>query len=298
MISPFSRIGLFAKPGDELVANTFAHLIGFLEGLEFSLFIESDSAKIVDRKVRANAKTKSRKDIAEFCDLIIVVGGDGSLLNTARSIVDYNVPILGINRGRLGFLADINPKDLEENLKAILAGDFEQEERELLQASIIRGESKVAENCALNDVVLFSGSIARMIEFEIFIDNHFVLQQRSDGIIAATPTGSTAYALSGGGPILYPTIDAFCLVPMFPHTLSNRPIVVKNTSQIKIVISEQKISPTVSFDGQEHIELKPSDEVVIKHHPTKVKLLHPKGYNYFAVLREKLGWNVNKAFDR
>ena len=296
MERPFTRIGLFAKPKDDEVKSTFIRLVSFLHQEGYSLFVESYSARLLESKKKI--KVKDKKDIASSCDLIIVVGGDGSLLNTARSIVDDRVPVVGINRGRLGFLADISPEQLEHTLTPILAGDFEEEERSLLHASVVRGEKQIAEKTALNDVVMFSGTIARMIEFEIFIDNHFVLQQRSDGIIAATPTGSTAYALSGGGPILYPTIDAFCLVPMFPHTLTNRPIVVKSSSSIKIIISEKEITPTISFDGQEHISLKPRDEIIIKQHKHTVRLLHPKGYNYFGVLREKLGWNVSKTSDR
>jgi NAD+ kinase len=298
----FKTIGLFAKPNDEAVKTTFFKLVDFLQQQhqQVKLFIEQTTATNIfgTQPLTAKVAIKEKTEIAKHCDLIIVVGGDGSLLNAARSVVDQKVPILGINRGKLGFLADIPPHQLEAAVAEILAGSFIQEERSVLNATIIRNDQQLAQQVALNDVVMFSGSIARMIEFEIFIDNHFMLQQRSDGIIAATPTGSTAYALSGGGPILYPTIDAFCLVPMFPHTLSNRPIVIQNQSVIKIVISEKKLSPTVSFDGQEHIKLQPRDEIIIKAHPTNIKLLHPKGYNYFAVLREKLGWNSNKFVDR
>lgn len=287
---PFSKIGLFTKTHDLKVEDTFLKLINYLKENAYTIFVESQSAKLLEDKT--NIEIKSKEKIASFCDLIIITGGDGSLLNAARAIVDYNVPILGINTGKLGFLADIRPLNLDKMLKTIMQGIYEEEERTLLSTQVIR-ENKEILNCkALNDIVMHSASIARMIEFEIFIDERFVLKQKSDGIIAATPTGSTAYALSGGGPILYPTINAFCLVPMFPHTLSNRPLVIKDSSIITINVTEKELKLNLSFDGQEHFELKYNDKIVITKHKNHIKLLHPKGYNYFDVLREKLGWNV------
>lgn len=292
----FKQIGLFAKYNSNTVAETFEKLIHFLKKRGHGLQIETLSAKLVPQH---GCLEVPREKLGENADLIIVVGGDGSLLNAARAVVPYEVPVLGINRGRLGFLADILPNQLEERLSAILDGEYVEEARTLLQVQILRNEKNVAENTALNDVVLYNGSLARMIEFEIYINHRFVSQQSSDGLITATPTGSTAYALSGGGPILYPKLPAFVLVPMFPHTLSSRPIVVDDTSHIQVLInSDNEIYPKLSCDGQWHYDLAPNDRVEIQKHPKKLVLIHPKDYDYFAILREKLGWHTHQKEKR
>lgn len=296
MKGPFPRIGLFTKHNSEEIKDSLVNVISFLESLGHTLVVEESSATILDSKPK---RTIHKDEIGEQCDLVIVVGGDGSLLRAARAIIQSNVPIVGINRGRLGFLADIRPDQLEESLKPILEGSYTEEERTLLDVAIMRAGKPIDMQCALNDVVLYTGDIARMIEFEIFIDDQFVLYQRADGLIAATPTGSTAYSLSGGGPILYPTLSAFTLVPMFPHTLSSRPIVISDQSKIKLVIpTNNEMTPKISCDGQVHLELALGDEIHMQKHPSPLRLIHPKGYNYFALLRQKLGWNTHLTSDR
>lgn len=286
----FKTIGLFAKYNNLSIADTFENLIAFLSKRGHKLFIEEQSNTLLGTHT---FPILSKEEIGEHCDLMIVVGGDGSLLNAARAIVPYQVPILGVNRGHLGFLADILPQEMEQKLETILAGTYTEEQRFLLNAYIVREKEKISENHALNDIVLYTGALARMIEFEVYIDAHFVLRQRADGLIATTPTGSTAYALSGGGPILYPTLHTIGLVPMLPHTLSSRPIVVANNAVIKLVITENNdISPKLSFDGQIHLGLKPKDEIIIQKYAHDLTLIHPADHDYFMILREKLGWST------
>ncbi len=287
----FTNIGLFAKYNNTSITDTFQRLVNFLAKRGHKLYIEEKSNALLETH---DFQVRSKDALGADCDLVLVVGGDGSLLNAARAIVPYQVPMLGINRGRLGFLADTKPQEMEEKLSAILDGIYIEEKRFLLSADIVRAGKTIAGDQALNDIVLYSGALARMIEFEVYIDELFVLRQRSDGLITATPTGSTAYALSGGGPILYPTLNTLVLVPMFPHTLSSRPIVVSNASIIKVVITENnELSPKLSFDGQVHLDLKPGDEILIQKYPHDLSLIHPKDHDYFRVLREKLGWSTD-----
>ncbi|MDX1356739.1 MAG: NAD(+) kinase, partial [Halomonas venusta] len=200
--------------------------------------------------------------------------------------------MLGVNRGRLGFLTDISPDELESRVGEVLAGEFEVEERFLLDAVLYRNGKAVGSGSALNEVVVHPGKAVRMIEFELFIDGQFVYSQRSDGLIIATPTGSTAYALSGGGPIMHPKLDVVTLVPMFPHTLSSRPIVIDAASEIRVHIGEtNQTYPHISCDGQTRAVAKPDDVLVIQRKPERVQLVHPIGHNFYEVLRSKLGWS-------
>lgn len=287
----FERIGLFAKYGSAPIAQTLEKLIEFLVKRNHPLVIEQQSGSLLKPH---SYPLVPREELGKHCDLVIVVGGDGSFLNAARAVVPYGVPMLGINRGRLGFLADIKPNDFEKDLSEILAGKYIEAKRSLLQVRIERDNNNALHGTALNDIVLFSGNIARMIEFEVAINGKFMQRQRSDGLITATPTGSTAYALSGGGPILYPTLQAFVLVPMFPHTLTSRPIVIENDSKIEILITPNNdIFPKLSCDGQLHFDLKLCDKLHIEKYPHELKLIHPTHHDYFMVLREKLGWSTS-----
>lgn len=291
MTTTFDRIGVFSKPAGNKVPDTLQHLLEFLSKRNHKVIVEESSRNLVSQP---NVEFMSSDIIGANCDLIVVIGGDGSLLKAARAIVDNKIPVIGINRGSLGFLADINPADLETTLTKILDGEYYSEYRTMLHASIIKENKVVSQHLALNDVVLHHGDIARLIEFEVYIDSQFVLDQRSDGIITATPTGSTAYALSGGGPIIYPSLDVLCMVPMFPHTFSARPIVINKNSKIRLVVSKQNIvDAKVSCDGQTHMTLAAGDELHIQANQNALHLLHPKDYNYFTTLREKLGWNIN-----
>lgn len=289
MSSPFKTIGLFAKTTGEAIADTLQQLIKILQSHGHEVLLEQASANYSQVN---NVKNMTSDQIGSHCDLIIVVGGDGSMLKAARSIVDNNIPIIGINRGQLGFLADINPQQLEKTLLPILQGEFIEEQRTMLNVTIIKNNQQTALYLALNDVVLHHGDVARLLEFELYINNEFVFDQRSDGLIASTPTGSTAYALSGGGPIIYPNLDVISLVPMFPHTLSARPIVINKNSHIKLTLTKyNQMHAKISCDGQTHMTLDAGDEIHIQSHKNNLRLLHPQNYNYFSVLREKLGWN-------
>jgi NAD+ kinase len=222
---------------------------------------------------------------------VIVVGGDGSLLNAAHIVVDENVPVVGINRGRLGFLTDIHPDLLESYLKEILHGHYLKEQRFLLDVTVEHQGQINYQNMALNEMVLLPGQYSHMLEFEIYIDGQRMCSQRADGQIIATPTGSTGYALSGGGPILHPALDALVLVPMFPHRLSSRPIVVNGNCEIDIVlIPRLETSPQINCDGQSRVSVALGDTIKIKKKPEKLTLLHPKNYNYYETLRKKLHW--------
>lgn len=290
MTGQFKRIGLFSKPVGDDIAETLNHVANFLQRRKHQICIDETSATLL---TTPGVSIVPSAKFAQQCDLAIVIGGDGSMLKAARAITDAKIPIIGINRGKLGFLADVNPNQLEETLSAILDGQYQEEQRMMLQATIIKNQKIVSKHLALNDVVLHHGDIARLIEFEVFVDDQFVIDQRSDGLITASPTGSTAYALSGGGPIVYPTLDVITLVPMFAHTLSARPIVINKNSKIKLLISPlNKIYANLSCDGQTHMTLNAGDEVHIQAHTNSLRLLHPKNYSYFNVLREKLGWNL------
>jgi NAD+ kinase len=232
-----------------------------------------------------------RKKMGENCDLIIVVGGDGTLLNAARDLVEYEVPLLGINLGRLGFLADVTPSELEVTLDQICSGIYKEDQRTLLQASVIRDGKQISHNTAFNDVVLHTRNVARMIEYETYINDQFVNVTRSDGLIVSTPTGSTAYALSGGGPIVHPELKALVLVPICTHTMSHRPIVVDADYKIEIVVSESnQAHAQCTCDGQVDLALENGDHIVIEKKENSIRLIHPDSYNYFELLRAKLHW--------
>jgi NAD+ kinase len=218
------------------------------------------------------------------------VGGDGSLLHAAQTIVNDEIPVLGINRGRLGFLTDILPTELHK-IKAILEGAFLLEKRFLLTATVEYGGEVLGQSDALNEVALIPDSVPHMNEFEIYINDKFVCSQDSDGVIIATPTGSTAYALSGGGPILHPQLDAFVIVPMFPHTLSLRPIVIEGNNRVTIVISPNNTAtPRITCDSQLFINTPPGSHITIKKKNQHLHLIHPVAYDYYETLRSKLHW--------
>lgn len=213
------------------------------------------------------------------------------MLAAARAVAGSNAKVLGINRGRLGFLTDISPEDIEQKVGEVLSGQYVTEERFLLSSKLIRDDEVIDEGIALNDVVIHPGKFIRMIEFELFIDDEFVYRQRSDGLIISTPTGSTAYALSGGGPIMHPKLDAIVLVPMNPHTLSSRPIAIAGSSTVRVVISDSNpLKPHVSCDGQTHVVSRAGDIVEVAKAKTSIKLLHLNDHSFYDTCRTKLGW--------
>ncbi|WP_250658715.1 NAD(+) kinase [Alkalimarinus coralli] len=287
----FRNIGLIGRMGSVKVVETLRNLKKYLLNEGYHMIVEENTSTLLPGH---GLQVSSVKMMGEVCDLVIVVGGDGSLLGAARELAKSNVPLLGVNRGRLGFLTDISPKELEEKVGEVLSGEYIEERRFLLEVTVKRNGEPVAYGAGLNDIVLHPGKSTRMIGFDLFIEGQFVYSQRSDGLIVSTPTGSTAYALSAGGPLLHPKLDAIALVPMFPHTLSSRPIVVDGNSEIKIIIGEaNEIYPQVSCDGQNDIPVAPGDTVNIYKRPYKVRLIHPTSHNFYETCREKLGWAHN-----
>jgi NAD+ kinase len=284
----FSKIALVGKPGSKAAQETINVLCKQIFQLGLEVYLpESDKYDFPS----GDANKIPMQSIGDLCDLVIVVGGDGSMLKTARDLIDSQVPMLGINRGHLGFLTDIRPTEVDSRVPPVLAGEYTLENRFLLYAEVFRNDQPIGSSCAVNDVVLYPGEIARMIQFELYMDRQFVYSQRSDGLIVSTPTGSTAYSLSGGGPILAPQTDTIVLVPMCPHTLTSRPIAVNKQKVIDIVISETNPhNPQLSCDGQVIISLAPGDRIQIKQYPIEMCLVHPLDYDYFEVLRSKLGW--------
>lgn len=287
-MSEFQVVGLIGRLASESTQSSLQRLVSFLAKQNLTVLLDEETSSVL---VDSGLKIVSRKALGEQCDLIIVVGGDGSLLAAARAFAGKAVKILGINRGRLGFLTDISPEQIEYKVGEVLEGKYSSEQRSLLKCRVYRDGVPVSEGLALNDVVIHPGKFIRMIEFELFIDNQFVYRQRSDGLIISSPTGSTAYALSGGGPILHPQLNAMVLVPMNPHTLSSRPIVVNGESEINLIIaSSNQLHPHVTCDGQTHVITQPGDQVLILKAEKTLQLIHPVGHNFYETCRTKLGW--------
>lgn len=284
----FETIGLISKGADPQVTATFAELVAYLRASGRRIVIDAESAGADSRN---EVEAVSREQLGNICDLVIVIAGDGTFLQAARDLSDSDIPLLGVNLGRLGFLADIMPSEMTARLDDILQGRFEEERRFLLTARTIRDGETVYEGSALNEVVAHKGNIPRLVEFETHVDGRLLNVQRSDGLIVSTPTGSTAYSLSGGGPILHPALDAIVLVPICPHTLSSRPLVVAGDSEIAILMSRGSTPEAqLTLDGHSAIELRFNDRIVIRKKPRPLRLIHPPGYDYFATLRTKLHW--------
>lgn len=288
MADQFKNIGLIGKYADPTVGDTLTTLRDYLKSRDLNILLDEGTGAVWPEH---GLETASREEIGTRCDMAIVVGGDGTLLNAARSLSCYDIAICGINLGWLGFLTDISPEEMQSELDDILNGHYEEEERFLLHCTILRGGEHINESEAFNDVVIHKWDVARMIEVDTYINGTFVNTTRSDGLIVSTPTGSTAYALSGGGPLLYPTLKAITLVPICPHTLSNRPIVVDSDSTIEIVVKGKADSHAqVTCDGQINLGLVCGDRIIIRRNPHSIRLLHPADHDYFHILREKLGW--------
>ncbi len=280
----FHRIALMGRQGVDSLSKTLIEVQNYLQSLGHEVFIEANHAT----EQHTFPPTASAQ--LQAADLLIVVGGDGSLLNAAHIAVAQNIPVLGINKGRLGFLTDIHPHEIHK-IHPILQGHYKKEQRFLLHARITHNNTIVAESVALNDVVLLPSQTPQMIEFDTYINHEFLCSQRADGLIVATPTGSTAYALSGGGPILHPQLPAIVLVPMFPHTLSSRPIVVSSHETVQIRIAEtHNIEPFISCDGQTRIPIGPGFTIHIQPYEKPLCLIHAEDYNYYDTLRNKLEW--------
>ncbi len=285
----FKHIGLIASrrssPG---IAQTLMQVKSLLEQRGVSISYGKSCADLLPELKPVAA---DNNDFCADCDLVIVIGGDGTMLNVAHNLCQKKIPLLGINRGHLGFLADIPADDVSTQLEKILDGEFVQDERFMLTSEVIRNDEVIYTGSAFNDVVIQKGNIARLVQFDTYINGNFLLTQRSDGMIISTPTGSTAYALSGGGPILYPSLDALVLVPICPHTLSIRPIVVDGNSEIEIDIGEREVDlAQLTCDGNTIGEMCSGDRIKVSKKDTPVKLIHPANHDHFSILRAKLNW--------
>jgi NAD+ kinase len=286
---PFHTVGIIAKQGDpEKVRGTLHQLSGSLQARRLEVLLDAESAHLLGAET-GSALTPG--EIGARSDLVVVVGGDGTLLHAARLLAEHGVPLVGINLGRLGFLADVSPCDIEAALDPILAGEYQSDRRAMLNVRVIAEDGRERQHPALNDVVIHKWNTARMIELEMDIDGLFVSAQRSDGLIISTPTGSTAYALSGGGPLVDPALDAILLVPICPHDLSNRPLVVPGDRRIQVRVRDlDQGHVKVTCDGQVDLQLPPRASVEVARHRHLAHLLHPRGHDHYQILRAKLGW--------
>lgn len=286
----FHKIGLFGKYNGVQSWEVIEKLIHFFQNHHCDLMLDAVSCDGFPAE-RYGTQLVPRQTLLPEIDLAIVVGGDGTFLNVATAIVDYKIPILGVNLGRLGFLTDISPDALCQIMTEVMADEYQMEERNLLHVLIKDQQEVVFEAVALNDVVLNKTESPRMIEFETFIDNRFLNSQRSDGMIIATPTGSTAYALSAGGPLLDPSLDVFTLVSINPHTMSTRPVVVAGTSQIRIHPHENCNGvAAIICDGQKTFQISARHDTFVSRHKNFIKMIHPKTHDHFKLLRTKLNW--------
>lgn len=289
--SPPRTIALIGKHNSSEIAESLRLLAKYLHDHDITVLIEAETVRNVDTLFDpAGWISSDFASIGAKADLAIVIGGDGTMLNAARQLAQHRVPLVGINQGRLGFMTDIARCDMLDCMADLLAGNFVPENRMLLDAEVLRDGARLASNLALNDIVVDKGAIGRMIEYALFIDGQFIYSLRSDGLIVSTPTGSTAYSLSANGPILHPQVAGIALVPLCPHALTNRPILVGDRNKIEIRIV-QATDSRVYFDGQVSVDMRPGDSVRICRSENSICFLHPPSYSYFAMLRQKLHWS-------
>ena len=287
-MSHFQRIGLLGSLTVPEVKESLQKLETFLLAQGREVVYEEQAASLVDWPID---KVLPIDEFPGPIDLGIVVGGDGSMLSACRKMAVSGIPLLGINRGRLGFLTDISPDEIEERVWPVLQGEYKQTKRFLLETTVTRNGVEIGTGTAVNDIVMHPGMSVRMMSFELYVDGEFVYSQRSDGLIVATPTGSTAYALSAGGPLLFPELDAMVVVPLNPHTLNSRPIVLQGNAKIEIrVSSRNELHPLITCDGHNDFVTEPGDVITIQKHDNDILLIHPKDNNFYGVCRSKLGW--------
>jgi NAD+ kinase len=290
MTAHFSTVALVAKPDGQGVREPLDAIIRLLKERGLAVRADQRTAGFASVPLDAVFPRDPMDSLLEGADLAIAVGGDGTMLGVARVVARHGVPLVGVNLGHLGFLTDIAAESATESLGQLLDGQYTVEERILLEGEVLRDGEHVFRAVALNDVVVTRGAMGTMIEFAVEVNGEFVYSARADGLIIATPTGSTAYALSSGGPILQPGLPAISLVPISPHTLSNRPIAIASTSEVRIKLLHGR-NGRVNFDVQAYFDPANDDVVAVRAHPKRLKLLHPIGYSYFSMLRNKLHWN-------
>ena len=284
---PFQNVALIGKHGMPEIAGPLLRLASFLTAKGLNVVVDSLTAENLKD---SPYQVLTLDEMGNSIDLAIVLGGDGTMLNIARTLSLWHVPLVGVNQGRLGFLTDLTLDNMQERIEEILDGKYIVEQRLLLAAQVLRNDVEVYSGRAFNEVVVHRNNISSMIEFEVRVDGEYLYNQRADGLIVATPTGSTAYAMSAGGPILHPSLDVLELVPISPHSLSNRPIVVKSSSVLEILVHRTN-DIHVRFDSHTSYNLQLHDKIIVTRHPASVCLLHPVGHSYYNTLREKLLWN-------
>ena len=288
----FHTVALFGRYQDTGLEAPLRTLAETLERAGCKVIVESQT---VANTGLDEYETACIEDIGRKAALAVVVGGDGTVLGTARHLAPFDVPLIGINHGRLGFITDIALDQAQDALARVLAGNYTSEERMLLEGSVWRGDKEMYRASALNDVVLNRAGRGGMIEVRVELDGTFMYMLRADGLIIATPTGSTAYALSASGPLLHPAMNAMVLVPVAPQTLSNRPIVIPDTGELNMTLtamSRVEVGASVHFDMQTWSDLQPGDHIRVHRNPHTIRLLHPEGYSFFSTLRHKLSWNL------
>ncbi|WWO98653.1 MAG: NAD(+) kinase [Candidatus Dasytiphilus stammeri] len=288
MKKKFNLIGMVGRPRNVNSLIIPKIILQWLKAQGYQVLMENNLAHKLDVH---NIKKESIANIGKQADLVVVVGGDGNMLRAARVLSKYNINVIGINSGNLGFLTDLTPKNAKYYLNEVLKGNFINDNRFLLEAHICCQHQKKNSCLAMNEVIFHAGKVAHMFEFEVYIDDKFAFSQRSDGLIISTPTGSTAYSLSAGGAILTPSLDAIILVSMFPHTLSSRPLVINSSSIIRIRLRFSDMHIHISCDSQIVLSVHRGEDVVIKRSLYQLNLIHPIKYNYFNLLSKKLGWS-------
>jgi NAD+ kinase len=283
----FNTVALIGRFHSSDVAKAISTLGKYLRKQDCTVLVEKETAAANGVNGFPSA---DYEEIGARADLVVILGGDGSMLSAARNLAGSDVPLVGVNQGRLGFTTDIASPKMLDAMGDILAGKHVIEERTMLAAQVLRAGVVILETLALNDAVVYKGSVGRLIEFVVNIDGEFVYDLRADGLIVATPTGSTAYALSSNGPIVQPSVPGFSLVPICPHTLSNRPIMVSDRTVIEVSL-KRAVDARLQFDGQLQSDLQEGDRVVIRRAEHTIKFVHPPGYSYYTMLREKLHWS-------
>jgi NAD+ kinase len=285
------RIGIIAKQNKPEALTIVRNLIEWLQPKKIEVYIEEGMGNLFTPHLSAtNLCFVEKKEIPSYAEMIIVLGGDGTLLSVARLVEDHDVPILGVNLGGLGFLTEITLEELYRVLERVVQGDFVTDERVVLNAAVIRRGERVAEFVVLNDAVINKGALARIIDLETTINGEYLTTFKSDGLIISTPTGSTAYSLSAGGPIVYPSLHCIIITPICPHTLTNRPIVIPNDVQIRATLKTKQQEVILTLDGQQGFSLEFEDVVEVRKAEGRILLIKSPYRHYFEVLREKLKW--------
>lgn len=284
------NIAIIVKPHTKDIKTLTENLVEILKKHNKSILLEERTAKVLNLN-----RYNSEEEIRQYADLLIVLGGDGTLISAVRILEDKDTPVMGINLGRLGFLTDTKIIDFERKLKEIFRGNYKIEKRMKLHVDVLKNGENTFSTQVMNDVVINKGALARIIDIDVFVDELFMNRYRADGIIVATPTGSTAYTLAAGGPIVFPTLNSIIVTPICPHSLSHRPIVLNENSSIKLEISDLEDKVFLTCDGQTGKKLEQGEKVIVRKSGSSANLIVTESYNYFSLLKEKLGWGATNA---